>query len=131
MRCQSRNRRPSSTSCFQRATPFPFHQPQPAAHCPSSDSENPSRLGLRKTFLNGLDNSTAKVLLGFSWQRASILFSHARNTITLFCDCHLYYAPISMSRFPERYMPDDSYPSPTVKPHRESARRKLFGFSKN
>src|SRR5258708_4904968 len=97
MRCQSRNRRQSSASCFQRSPPFPFPQPQPAAHCPSCDSENPSRLGLRKTFLNGLDNSPAQVLLGFSWQRASILFSHARNTITLFRECHLYYALISTS----------------------------------
>jgi hypothetical protein len=29
--------------------------------------------------LNGLDDSPAKVFLGFSRQRASILFSHART----------------------------------------------------
>ena len=98
MRCQSRNRRPSSTPCFQRPTSCAFHQPHPAAHRTSRDPENPSRLGLRKTLLNGLDNSSAKVFLGFSRQRASILFFHARHTNTLRSECHLYYAPISKSR---------------------------------
>jgi hypothetical protein len=50
---------------------------------------------LRKTFLNGLHDSPAKVFLGFSRQRASILFFHARHTTTLLSNCHLYYAPIS------------------------------------
>src|ERR1700694_5470120 len=67
----------------------------PAAHRTSCDPENPSRLGLRKPFLNGLNNSPAKVFLGFPRQRASILFSHARHTNTLPIACHLYYAPIS------------------------------------
>src|SRR5258708_4628562 len=95
MRCQSRNRRSSATPCFQRPTSYAFHQPHPAAHRTASYPENPSRLGLRKSFLNSLHDSSAKVFLSFSWQRASILFFHARNTITLFRDCHLYYAPIS------------------------------------
>src|ERR1700694_980942 len=95
MRCQSRNRRPSSTSCFQCPTSYAFHQPHPAAHRTSCDPENPSRLGLRKSFLNSLNNSPAKVFLGFPRQRASILFSHARHTNTLPIACHLYYAPIS------------------------------------
>src|SRR5271169_3664215 len=76
MRCQSRNRRPSSTSCLQCPTSYPFHQPHPAAHRTSRYPENPSCLGLRKTFLNGLNDSSAKVFLGFCRQRASILFSH-------------------------------------------------------
>src|ERR1039457_1203096 len=79
MRCQSRNRRSSSTSCFQCPTSYAFHKPHPAAHRTSSYPENPSRLGLRKTFLDGLDNSPAEVFLGFSRQRASILFSHAHT----------------------------------------------------
>src|SRR5467141_2976719 len=95
MGCQSRNRRPSATSCFQRSTSYAFHKPHPAAHRTSSDPENPSRLGLRKTFLNGLNDSPAKVFLGFARQRASILFFHARHTTTLPFECHLYYAPIS------------------------------------
>src|SRR6202162_3952600 len=95
MRRQSRNRRPSSTSCFQCPTSCAFHKPHPAAHRTSSDPENPSRLGLRKTFLNCLNDSPAKVFLGFPRQRASILFSHARHTNTLPVACHLYYAPIS------------------------------------
>src|SRR6266446_7052689 len=98
MRCQSRNCRPSATSCFQCPTSYAFHQPHPAAHRTASYPENPGRLGLRKTLLNSLDDSPAKVFLGFSGQRASILFSHARNTSTLFRECHLYYAPISKSR---------------------------------
>jgi len=52
MRCQSRNGRPSSTSCFQCAPSDAFHQPHPAAHRTPSDPENTSRLGLQKTFLN-------------------------------------------------------------------------------
>src|SRR6267378_2875116 len=96
MRGQSRNGRPSSTSCFQCPTSYAFHQPHPAAHRTSSDPKNPSRLGLRKTFLNGLNDSPAKVFLGFPRQRASILFSHARHTSTLSVVCHLYYAPISI-----------------------------------
>src|SRR6266849_5863844 len=95
MWCQSRNWRPSSTSRFQRSTSYAFHQPPPAAHRTSSYPENPSRLGLRKTFLNGLNGSPAKVFLSFRRQRASILFSHARHATTLPSDCHLYYAPIS------------------------------------
>src|ERR1700681_4883725 len=98
MRCQSRNRRPSSTSCFQCPTSYAFHQPHPAAHRTSCDPENPSRLGLRKSFLNSLNNSPAKGFLGFPRQRASILFSHAPHTNTLPIACHLYYAPISKSR---------------------------------
>ncbi len=97
MGCQSRNRRPSATSCSQRSTSYAFHQPHPAAHRTSSDPENPSRLGLRKTFLNGLNDAPAKVFLGLARQRASILFSHARHTTTLSFECHLYYAPISKS----------------------------------
>ena len=97
MRCQSRNRRSSSPLCFQRPSSFPFHQPHPAAHRTSSYPEHPSCLGLRKTFLNGLDDSPAKVFLSFRRQRASILFSHARHTNTLSFECHLYYAPISKS----------------------------------
>src|SRR5713101_1978894 len=95
MWCQSRNWRPSSTSRFQRSTSYAFHQPPPAAHRTSSYPENPSRLGLRKTFLNGLNGSPAKVFLSFRRQRASILFSHARHATTLPSECHLYYAPIS------------------------------------
>src|SRR5712691_7137805 len=92
MWCQSRNWRPSSTSRFQRSTSYAFHQPPPAAHRTSSNPENPSRLGLRKTFLNGLNGSPAKVFLSFRRQRASILFSHARHATTLPSECHLYYA---------------------------------------
>src|SRR5713101_8557880 len=95
MRCQSRNCRPSSTSCFQCPTSYAFQQPHPAAHRTASYPENPGRLGLRKTLLNSLDDSPAKIFLGFSWKRTSILFFHARNTTTLFRECHLYYAPIS------------------------------------
>src|SRR5260370_24303223 len=79
MRCQARNRRPSATSCFQRPTSYALHQPHPAAHRTTSYPENPGCLGLRKTFLNGLDDSPAKVFLGFSGQRASILFFHAQT----------------------------------------------------
>src|SRR5713226_2418839 len=100
MWCQSRNWRPSSTSRFQRSTSYAFHQPPPAAHRTSSYPENPSRLGLRKTFLNGLNGSPAKVFLSFRRQRASILFSHARHATTLPSECHLYYAPISNYPFP-------------------------------
>src|ERR1039458_8953668 len=95
-RCQSRNRRPSSTSCFQCSASFAFHQPHPSAHRTSSHPEHPSRLGLRKTFLDCLDNSPAEVFLGFSRERASILFSHTRHTNTLPVVCHLYYALISI-----------------------------------
>src|ERR1700687_2006140 len=95
MRCQSRNRRPSATSCVQCPTSYAFHQPHPATHRTASYSENPSRLGLRKTLLNCLNDSPAKVFLSFRRQRASILVSHARHTKTLFSECHLYYAPIS------------------------------------
>src|ERR1700737_494368 len=98
MRCQSRNRRPSSTSCFQCPTSYAFYQPHPAAHRTSCDPENPSRLGLRKSFLHGLNASPAKVFLGFPRQRASILFSHARHTNTLPIACHLYYALISKAQ---------------------------------
>src|SRR5260370_41449902 len=86
MRCQSRNRRPSSTSCFQSATPYAFHQPHPAAHRTASYPEDSSHLSLRKTFLNCLNDSPAKVFLSFRRQRASILVSHARHTNTLFSD---------------------------------------------
>src|SRR5208282_314508 len=79
MGCQARNRRPSAPSCFQRPPPCTLHQPHPAAHRPSRYPENPCRLGLRKTFLDGLDNAPAKVFLGFSRQRASILFFHAHT----------------------------------------------------
>src|ERR1700674_4330070 len=95
MWCQSRNRRPSATPCFQCPTPSAFHQPHPAAHRTSRYPKNPSRLGLRKTFPNGLRDSPAKVFLGFSRQRASILSFHARHTTTLSSECHLYYALIS------------------------------------
>jgi hypothetical protein len=77
MRCQSRNGRPSSTSCFQGPTSYAFHQPHPTAHRTASYPENPSRLGLRKTLLHGLNDSSAKVFLGFRRQRASIIFSRA------------------------------------------------------
>src|SRR5258708_38934941 len=97
MRCQSRNRRSSAPLCFQRPSSFPFHQPHPAAHCTSSYPEDSSHLSLRKTFLHGLNHSPAKVFLSFRRQRASILVSHARHTNTLFPDCHLYYAPISIT----------------------------------
>src|SRR5216684_4034904 len=79
MWCQSRNRRPSATSCVQCPTSYAFHQPHPATHRTASYSENPSRLGLRKTFLNCLNDSPAKVFLSFCRQRASILVSHART----------------------------------------------------
>jgi hypothetical protein len=95
MRSQSRNGRPSSTACFQGPTSDSFHKAHPAAHCTSSYPEDPSRLGLRKTFLNCLDHSPAKIFLGFSRQRASILLWHARHTNTSTSICHLYYAPIS------------------------------------
>ncbi len=95
MGCQSRNRRPSAALCFQRPTPGAFHQPHPAAHRPPRYPEHPSCLGLRKTLLNGLDNSLAKVFLTFRRQRTSILLHHARDTNTSDLDCHLYYAPIS------------------------------------
>src|SRR5713101_6037906 len=95
MWCQSRNRRPSATSCFQRPTSYAFHQPHPSAHRTSSYPEDSSHLSLRKTFLNCLNDSPPKVFLSFRRQRASILVSHARQTNTLFSDCHLYYAPIS------------------------------------
>src|SRR5713101_7038201 len=97
MWCQSRNRRPSATSCFQRPTSYAFHQPHPSAHRTSSYPEDSSHLSLRKTFLNCLNDSPPKVFLSFRRQRASILVSHARQTNTLFSDCHLYYAPISNS----------------------------------
>src|ERR1700758_3039206 len=95
MRCQSRNRRSSSPLCFQRPVSFPFHHPHPAAHCTSSSPKDSSHLSLRKTFLNCLNDSPAKIFLSFRRQRASILVSHARHTNTLFSECHLYYAPIS------------------------------------
>src|SRR6266404_7617082 len=79
MWCQSRNRRPSATSCVQCPTSYSFHQPHPATHRTASYSENPSRLGLRKSFLNGFHDSPPKVFLCLSRQRASILFSHART----------------------------------------------------
>src|SRR3989442_13308919 len=120
MWCQSRNWRPSSTSRFQRSTSYAFHQPPPAAHRTSSYPENPSRLGLRKTFLNGLNGSPAKVFLSFRRQRASILFSHARHATTLPSECHLYYAPISNSKKREgsgrrkiRTAQSLSHPAPT------------------
>src|SRR5665213_953608 len=92
---QSRNRRSSATPCFQRPTSDAFHQPHPAAHRTASYPKNPSRLGLRKTFLNGLHDSPAKVFLGFSRQRAGILLFHVRHTTILLSVCHLYSAPIS------------------------------------
>src|ERR1039457_6144131 len=61
----------------------------------SSESYDSDGFLGRDTFLDGLDNSPAEVFLGFSRQRASILFSHAHTT-TLSSECHLYYAPISM-----------------------------------
>src|SRR5713101_7098742 len=84
MWCQSRNRRPSATSCFQRPTSYAFHQPHPSAHRTSSYPEDSSHLSLRKTFLNCLNDSPPKVFLCFRRQRASILVSHARQTNTLF-----------------------------------------------
>src|SRR6266404_335408 len=77
MRCQSRNRRSSSTLCFQRPASYAFHHPHPAVHRTSSYSENSSRLSLRKTLLSCLNDSPAKVFLSFRRQRASILVSHA------------------------------------------------------
>src|SRR5271154_6003463 len=99
MWCQSRNRRSASPLCFQRPAAFPFHHPHPAAHGTSSYPEDSRHLSLRKTFLNCLNDSPAKIFLRFRRQRASILIlgSHARHTITLFSECHLYYAPISNS----------------------------------
>src|SRR5437667_12764023 len=76
MRCQSRNRRSSSTLGFQRPASYPFHHPHPAVHRTSSYSENSSRLSLRKTLLSCLNDSPAKVFLIFRRQRASILVSH-------------------------------------------------------
>src|SRR6267142_732393 len=73
---------------------FPFHHPHPAAHCTSSYPEDSRHLRLRKTFLNGLHDSPAKIFLSFRRQRARILVSHHRHTSTLFSGCHLYYAPI-------------------------------------
>src|SRR5271170_4374539 len=96
MRCQPRNRRSSSPLCLQRPSSFPFHHPHPAAHCTASYPEDSSRLSLRKTFLNCRYDSPAKIFLSLRRQRASILVSHARHTITLFSKCHLYYAPISI-----------------------------------
>src|SRR6266481_524689 len=98
MRCQSRNRRSSPPVCFQRPSSFPFHHPHPAAHCTASYPEDSSHLSLRKTFLNCLHDSSAKIFLSFRRQRASILVSHARHTNTLFSECHLYYAPISKGK---------------------------------
>src|SRR6266481_298564 len=98
MRCQSRNRRSSPPVRFQRPSSFPFHHPHPAAHCTASYPEDSSHLSLRKTFLNCLHDSSAKIFLSFRRQRASILVSHARHTNTLFSECHLYYAPISNER---------------------------------
>jgi hypothetical protein len=66
---------------------------------------------LRKTFLNGLHDSPAKVFLGFSRQRASILFSHARHTTTLLSNCHLYYAPISSSPWRNPVLLSDGFVS--------------------
>src|SRR5207249_6586506 len=77
MRCQSRNRRSSSTLGFQRPASYPFHHPHPAVHRTSSYSEISSRLSLRKTLLSCLNDSPAKVFLSFRRQRASILVSHA------------------------------------------------------
>src|SRR5882724_5109807 len=65
VRCQSRNRRSSTPLRFQRPSSFPFHHPHPAAHCTSSYPENSSHLSLRKTFLNGLNDSPAKIFLSF------------------------------------------------------------------
>ena len=50
---------------------------------------------MRKTLLNCLNDSSAKVFLTFRRQRASILFSHAQHTNKLFSICNLYYAPLS------------------------------------
>ena len=113
MRCQSRNRRPSATSCFQRPTSYAFHQPHPAAHRTTSYPENPGRLGLRKTFLNGLDDSPAKVFLSFSGQRASILFFHAQTLPHYFVNVtyimlRLVSPPSPNSNRIERWNGDDS-----------------------
>src|SRR5271165_6976666 len=65
MRCQSRNRRSSPPLGFQRPSSFPFHHPHPAAHCTSSYPEDSSHLSLRKTSLNCLNDSSAKIFLSF------------------------------------------------------------------
>ncbi|HVB58115.1 MAG TPA: hypothetical protein VNE63_17045, partial [Candidatus Acidoferrales bacterium] len=56
-----------------------FHQPHPAAHRTPSDPENPSRLGLQKTFLNGFHNSSAKIFLRFRRQQTTSCFSMPRT----------------------------------------------------
>jgi len=94
MRCQSRNRRSSRRCAFSARRP---------SRSPSPSSGSLYRELLRrleppqfaKDLLHCLNDSSAKIFLSFRRQRASILVSHARNTNTLFPECHLYYAPIS------------------------------------
>ena len=74
---------------FQRPASYPLHHPHPAVHRTSSDSENSSRLTLRKTLLNGFNDSPAKVFLSFRRQRASILVSHA-DTLTHYSQTVIY-----------------------------------------
>src|SRR5271167_1767065 len=81
LRSQARNWRSPATSRLQGPSSASFDQSHPASHRTARYPEHVSRLGLRKTFLNRLDDSPAKILLGLSRQRASILFLHAR-TIT-------------------------------------------------
>ena len=102
MRRQPRNRRPPSTPCFQRPASGSFQQPHPPVHRAPRHSEDPRRFGLRKTLLNGFNDSPAKVFLSFARQRAGILFFHAPHTTTSPSICHLYYALISSREFERR-----------------------------
>ena len=70
--------RPRLRACNAPA-PHTLHQPHPAAYRTARHAEDPRRLGLRKTFLDGLDDAPAQVLLAFCRQRAGILFVHAQH----------------------------------------------------
>jgi len=84
MRSQARTPRTPATSRFQRPASFSFPKPQPAVHRTPCYPEDPRGLGLRKTLLNRLDHSPAKVFLGFSRQGARILFFHAQTVADYF-----------------------------------------------
>jgi len=73
---------------FSAPASYPFHHPI-QRFTVLELLENSSRLTLRKTLLNGLNDSPAKVFLSFRRQRASILVSHA-DTLTHYSQTVIY-----------------------------------------
>src|ERR1700680_4132359 len=95
MRCQSRNGRPSSTSCFQCSTSYAFHKAHPAAHRTSSYSEDPSRLVCERPFSTAWTTRRRRSSWASPGRERASCFSMPDTLSHLLSECHLYYAPIS------------------------------------